>query len=78
MSDIYTWANEEQTTLKLEREEQTLFIPTDKGNRHYQEFLRAGVEVLPYVAPKVRTPTTEEKLQSAGISIDELKGLLGL
>ena len=78
MSDIYTWTNEEKTALKLERGDQVLFIPTDEGNRDYQEFLKSGIKALPYVAPEVREPTTEEKLQAAGISIDELKGLLGL
>ena len=78
MSDIYTWTNEEKTTLRLDRGDKTLFIPTDEGNRDYVEFLRSGIEPLPYVAPEVRQPTTEEKLEAAGISIDELKGLLGL
>ena len=75
----YTWANEEHTSLKLEVDGQELFIPTDEGNRHYQEFLRSGEEPGEYYEPVApRQPTAEEKLAAAGLSLDELKGLLGL
>ena len=75
----YSWANEEHTSLKLEVDGRVLFIPTDEGNRHYQEFLRSGETPVEYYAPAPgRQPTAEEKLAAAGLSLDELKGLLGL
>jgi hypothetical protein len=47
----YTWANAEQTSLKLEVDGQTLFIPVAEGNRHYAEYLASGEEAAPYVEP---------------------------
>ena len=55
------------------------FIPTDPGNRHYQAYL-AWLEEgnIPLPAPEPRVPTPAEKLAASGLTVDELKTLLGL
>jgi hypothetical protein len=57
-------------------------IPFDPGNGDYQQFLawqEAGGVPEPAPAPPVVAPLTPaEKLAAAGLSIEELKGLLGL
>ena len=58
---------------------QTLFIPADPANRHYAEFLSSGATAAAYVAPEPPAPLTpEQKLEQSGLTVDELKGLLGL
>jgi hypothetical protein len=55
------------------------FIPTDTGNRDYREYLdwvAAGNTPLP--APEPIVPTPEQKLAASGLTVDELKTLLGL
>ena len=58
------------------------FIPQDGGNRDYREYLEwldAGNEPEP--APEPPAPsvlTTEQKLEAAGLTVAELKKLLGL
>ena len=75
----YTWANAEQTSLKYEDEDQTWFIPTDPANRHYAEYLASGETAAAYVEPPAPPePTAEEKLAASGLTVDELKGLLGI
>ena len=56
-------------------------IPPDERNTDYQEYLRWYTaskknEPLPYVAPEPIEMSAEEKLASAGLSVDELKTLL--
>ena len=75
----YTWANAEQTNIKYEDGDQTWFIPTDPANRHYAEFLASGKTAGAYVEPPaLPEPTAEEKLAASGLTVDELKGLLGI
>ena len=80
MSYTYTFATSEETTLKREdKQGEVLFIPTDPGNRDYAEFLSSGATAAPYVAPPAPPePTPEEKLARSGLTVDELKKLLGL
>jgi hypothetical protein len=80
MNYTYTWANAEQTTIKRECAKGTCaFIPVDPANRDYAEFLEANVTPFGYVAPPAPPePTPEEKLAAAGLTVDELKTLLGL
>ena len=55
------------------------FIPTDTGNRDYREYLdwvAAGNTPLP--APEPIVPTPAEKLAASGLTVDELKTLLGI
>lgn len=58
------------------------FIPFDPGNSDYQEYLKwleEGNIPEPYVAPlPPPEPTPAEKLANAGLTVDELKTLLGL
>lgn len=58
------------------------FIPFDPGNRDYREYLswlKEGNTPEPYVAPPPPPELTPaEKLANAGLTIDELKTLLGL
>ena len=80
MTFSYTWANAEQTTLKREDTDGNIaFVPTDPANRDYAEFLASGATAAPYVAPPAPAePTPEEKLAASGLTVDELKQLLGL
>ena len=58
------------------------FIPFDPGNGDYREYLKwleEGNTPEPYVAPPPPPePTPAEKLANAGLTVDELKTLLGL
>jgi hypothetical protein len=58
------------------------FIPPDPANTDYaayQQWLSEGNTPLPAPEPpKPAEPTPAEKLAAAGLSIDELKTLLGL
>ena len=58
------------------------FIPADKLNGDYVaylEWLEAGNTPERYVAPSASSVLTpEEKLAASGLTIDELKQLLGL
>ena len=78
----YSWTNESQTELKLTRSDgPTLWIPADKNNREYQEFLKSGATAAPYVAPTPTPPlTTEQKvdnlLSDYGLTRDEMRAAL--
>ena len=57
-------------------------IPPDPANTDYQAFLawvEAGNTPEPAPIPEPPAPlTTEQKLEAAGLSVDELKALFGL
>ena len=57
-------------------------IPPDGGNRDYQEYLawlEEGNEPEPAPVPPIPVePTPSEKLAASGLTIEELKQLLGL
>ena len=58
-------------------------IPPDPGNTDYREYLEwveAGNEPLPAPkpAPAPTPPTPEQKLAAAGLTVAELRTLLGL
>jgi hypothetical protein len=58
------------------------FIPSDPRNRDYVEYLawvNAGNTPEPAPIPEpAPEPTAAEKLAAAGLTVDELKELLGL
>lgn len=58
------------------------YIPADPANTDYRTFLKwceEGNEPEPYIEPEPPTPPTpEEKLAASGLTVEELKGLLGL
>ena len=77
MTYTYTWTTSQEDTLRREDEEGNIaIVPIDPRNRDYAEFLTSGATVGAYVAPP--EPTTKEKLARSGLTVDELKGLLGL
>ena len=80
MTYTYTWANAEETTLKREDEQGNIaYVPTNPANRDYAEFLSSEATASPYVAPPAPEPlTAEQKLANAGLTVDELKTLLGI
>lgn len=76
MTYTYEWANADQTCLKRS---DNAFIPADSANRDYAEFLSSGATAAEYVEPEPPAPLTPaEKLAAAGLTVDELKELLGL
>ena len=58
------------------------FIPPDPDNTDYQQYLKwleEGNEPLPPdPLPEPESLTAQQKLEAAGLSIEELKDLLGL
>ena len=78
MSYTYTWADQEQTTLKREDDQgNTAWVPTDPANRDYKEFCNCGATAAAYVAPPApKALTTEEKvnhlLSDYGLTRSEL------
>jgi hypothetical protein len=62
--------------------EHNLLIPLDSANQDYVEYLtwlEEGNEPDPVPEPEVVAgPTSEEKLAASGLTVDELKQLLGL
>ena len=80
MTFTYTWADAEQTHLRREEENGNgAFVPADPANPDYAEFLASGETAAPYVAPPAPPELTpEEKLARSGLTVDELKDLLGI
>ena len=80
MSYTYTWSDAEKTNLRREDADGiVVFVPADPGNRDYVEFLASGETATDYVEPPApEPPTPAEKLEASGLSVDELKTLLGL
>jgi hypothetical protein len=58
------------------------FIPPDPGNRDYREYLEwvdAGNTPEPAPEPEpIPELTTEQKLEATGLTVEELRTLLGL
>ena len=58
------------------------FIPQDPANTDYQQYLlwleEGNTPLPPDPEPTPEPLTAQQKLEAAGLSIEELKGLLGL
>jgi hypothetical protein len=59
-----------------------IWIPKSESNRHYQEYLlwleEGNTPLPPDPLPEPEPLTPEQKLAQAGLTIEELKSLLGL
>ena len=77
---IYTWGNTEQTQLNIEYDNgEKWSVLVDSGSPRYAEFLASGETAAAYVEPPAPPePTPEEKLARSGLTVDELKDLLGI
>ena len=68
------------TTIK--RLSDNAFIPPDPANTDYQEYLRwleeGNTPLPPDPTPESEPLPAQQKLEAAGLTIEELKGLLGL
>jgi len=80
MSYSYTFIDADNTFLKrVDADGNVVCFATDPANRDYAEFLSSGETAAPYVAPEPPAPLTpEQKLEQSGLTVDELKELLGL
>ena len=80
MTFTYRFSNAEGTGLLREDEQGNIvWIPTDPSISGYAEFLASGATASPYVAPPEPEPlTAQQKLENAGLTVDELKTLLGI
>jgi len=71
-----------QTIIKNPESPERLYIPPDPANTDYQQYLKwleEGNEPLPpdpILEPEPLTP--QQKLEQAGLTVEELKELLGL
>ena len=76
----YEWTDAEQSTFKrTDVEGNIAFVPVAEGNRDYAEFCNCGATATAYVAPPESAPlTAEQRLANSGLTVDELKDLLGL
>ena len=76
----YEWTDAEQSSLKrTDAEGNVAFVPAAEGNRDYAAFCNCGATAAAYVAPPEPAPlTAEQKLANSGLTVDELKDLLGL
>ena len=76
----YEWTDADQSSLRrTDTDGKTACVPADPANRDYAEFLSSGQTAAEYVEPPKPAPlTVEQKLASSGLTVDELKGLLGL
>jgi len=58
------------------------FIPPDPANTDYQQYLKwleeGNTPLPPDPEPTPEPLTAQQKLEAAGLTIEELKGLLGL
>ena len=80
MSFTYQFLEPENAHIRrVDENGRSIVFPTNVDNRHYREFLDSSATALAFVEPPAPPePTPEEKLASSGLTVDELKELLGL
>ena len=80
MTYTYTFANAEETSIERDNKDGTFtFIAVNSGSRGWQEYVDSGATASAYVAPPEPEPlTAQQKLENAGLTVDELKTLLGI
>lgn len=82
MSFTYVWYNAAQeAVIRYDANGKAVSIPADPANRDYAEFLASGETAADYVPPEPEPApvlTAEQKLEAAGLTVAELKDLLGL
>ena len=76
----YFWGDYlQQSLIRTDAEGNEVCIPIDPRNSDYAAFVSSGATAADYVAPPAPPePTAEEKLARSGLTVDELKDLLGL
>ena len=66
----------------IRRIEDNAFIPFHPGNADYEKYLawleEGNTPLPPDPTPEPEPLTAQQKLEAAGLTIEELKGLLGL
>lgn len=76
----YTYYNQEKTL--IQKDDGVVFPVVSKnesGSRYYLEFVASGETPSDYVAPPEPEPlTAQQKLEKSGLTVDELKTLLGI
>lgn len=60
MTDTYTWANAEQTSIIAVVNDVTMFIPTDPANTDYARLIADGTPIDPYVPPSLPPEAKQE------------------
>jgi len=82
MNYDYSYLDAENTIIRRKDDQGNIvYIPVSPGNSDYAKFLSSGATAAPYVERPEQTPpepTPEEKLARSGLTVEELKGLLGL
>jgi len=73
----------EPTSIKIVTiNDHTIFVPFDSANTDYQAYLKwleeGNTPLPPDPEPEPEPLTPQQKLEAAGLSIEELKELLGL
>ena len=66
----------------IKRLSDNAFIPLDPANTDYQQYLlwleEGNTPLPPDPIPEPEPPTAQQKLEAAGLTVEELKELLGL
>lgn len=80
MTAHYVWTSPKEDWLKRVDEANGMVtcFPADLSNSDYVAFLESGEVAEEYVEPDPIIPTPEEKLAASGLTVDELKSLLGI
>ena len=78
----YTYKLTREDTETIQRLPDNAFIPPDPANTDYQQYLawleEGNTPLPPDPIPEPEPLTAQQKLEAAGLTIEELKGLLGL